>query len=373
MNITVSKDVLTKALARAQGIVKHSTTNPTLSCVLLRARGDKLTVCATDTMVTLVAEYPASVFQEDEVAVDGRLLYQIVRAAPGPDLDLEVKGKTRLRVTSGTSASHLNLFPVDDYPPLTKLEAASQSLTLTGAALARLITGTGYAVGDNESRYGLNGAHMESVPGPDGVALLRMVATDGSRMSWAQVPFEGTVGLDRRSLLAPKGLTEVLKLIETSNQPWTVSFAPRMTAFEAPGVRLLSRNVEGEFPDYKQVLPAGYHRECKVERGPFIEAAKRIGLFATDRNHSVGFYFEESRLVLVAENRDSGDGREEVAAELSGDPLTTGFNLSYVLEALSVTRGKSITFRMNGQLDPTNLHVEGEDDVFTIVMPMRLD
>lgn len=371
MQIVIPRDTLVKALARAQGILSRTSHNPVLACVLLTARADKLVVSATDTLITLVAEYPATVERKDSLCVNGQTLFQVVRALPAGDVTIRTEKGNRVRVSSGTSTSHLNVLPAKDFPPVTSAESAKRSMTITGGSLARLIDLMHYAIATDENRYGLNGAHLEAVMGPKDEALVRMVATDGSRLAWGDAPFEGEVGLERKTLLSLKNLTELRKVIDDADSVWTVSFLRNAVAYSTDGLRLTARSIDGEFPAYRQVLPDGYLRRVKIARRPFEEAIKRIGLFANDKNHTTSFAFEASQLVMRAENLDTGEGREEIAVDFEGEPITTGFNIRYFQDILGPTKG-DLTLELGNELDPCVVKIDDEPDFFCVVMPMRI-
>lgn len=372
MQIAIPRATLVKALARVQGILKRDGHNPILGCVLLTARADRLTMSASDTMVTLVAEYPVTVVREGSLCVNGQTLFQIVKALPEGDITVQTSGSSRLRVSTGTSTSNLNVLPAEDFPPINPGDPTRGTMTLTGGSLARLIDLTHFAISTDENRYGLNGAHLEEVKGPKGEKLVRMVATDGSRLAWGDVPFNGTVGLERKTLLSLKSLIELRKVIDDADSTWTVSFLRHAVTYSTDGLRLIARSIDGDFPDYLQVLPSGYQRRVKISRRPFEEALKRISLFANDKNHSTSFAFEAGQIVLRAENLDTGDGCEEVTVDFEGEPITTGFNLRYFQDILGPTKG-DLTLELNGELDPCIVRVEDESDFFGVIMPMRLN
>lgn len=375
MEIRITKSVLVQALGAAQGFISKTDNNPALGCVKIVARGNEITITATDTLVTMIAKYPATIVKEDEILVDGKMLFNIAKLAPcaaGEEIALTtIRSGNRLRISTGESVQHLNTLDADQFPP-SPIESGKASLTLTGADLDTLILQTTFAISQDDNKYGLNGAHLHTVKGGDGAPKLRMVTTDGSRLACSEVPLNGVCGLPKKNLLSKKGLSEVRKLIDTSDEVWTITFSDRITSFSCGSKRMIARNIEGEFPDYQEVLPQNWKRRAKVDRGLFESALRRVNLFATDKNHSAAVEFLPGRLVITGENIDAGDVREQVPAEVEGDPLKTGFNIQYLNDVLSCTSGV-LTLEIGDVLDPCIIKAESSPGFLGIVMPMRLN
>lgn len=367
MDLYIDRDELIRGLGRVQGIVERRTTNPSLAHVLLSASGDRLRLTATDTLLAHVSNYPARVEQEGEVSVDAQTFHQIARTLTQPTVHLRLGSGNRLAVRCGSAEFNVVGLSAEEFPPLPTRNTKT-SLKLSGAALRRIIEETLFSVSPDDNRYGLNGAHMEQ----DGDRV-RLVTTDGSRLSWSEATFEGEFGMGGKMLLPRKALGEVRKLVDSDETVWDVAFGDRIATFSTEGLSLLVRLVDGEFPDYHQVVPAGFKRHVTVDRAALVGALKRVGIMASDRNHSVRFGFEPDRVVLTAQNVDSGDVREEIPAELEGEPLFTGFNVKYFQDILGATSGDSLRLELGDALDPCLVRVPERDDCLFVVMPMRLD
>lgn len=371
MDLYIDRDELLRGLARVQGIVERRTTNPSLAHVLLSASGDRLRLTATDTLLALVSDYQARVEREGEVTVDAQTLFQIVRTLTQPTIHLRLGSGNRLAVRCGTAEFNVVGLSAEEFPPLPTRSDRS-SLSLSGAALRRIIEETLFSVSPDDNRYGLNGAHMEETTTPGGQRV-RLVTTDGSRLSWSEASYEGEFGMGRKMLLPRKALGEVRKLADLDERTWQISFGERSATFTSDGLTLMVRLVDGEFPDYRQVVPHGFKRFVELDRAAFGAALKRVSIMASDRNHSVRFAFEGDTLVLTAQNVDAGDVREEVPAELEGEPLFTGFNVKYFQDILAATDGATLRLELGDALDPCLVRMPDRDDCTFVVMPMRLD
>lgn len=372
MDLYIARDELIRGLQRVQGIVERRTTNLALAHVLLQARDGRLRMTATDTNVTLVAEYPANVTGEYELCVEAQSFFAIARSLSDPTVHLHLVGGTRLAVRSGAAVFNLNILGAEDFPPAPNVDEKAV-IELSGADLRRVIEETLFSISSDDNRYGLNGAHVEEVRGADGQSRVRLVTTDGSRLSWSEAPYSGKLSIGRKMLIPRKALGEVRKLVEDDAAIWRVALSDRAATFRSGPLMLTVRLVDGEFPDYRQVLPAGYKRRVELGRDSFLEALRRVAIVATDRNHTVRFTFEPDRLTLSAENVDLGDAREEMSIELEGDRLSTGFNIKYFQDLLAATNGDRLVLEMGEVLDPCIVRLPGRDDCLFIVMPMRLD
>lgn len=372
MELYIDRDELIRGLARVQGIVERRTTNPALAHVLLSASGERLRMTATDTTLSLVADYPARVEDEGELTVDAQHFFQIARSLPEPTVHLRTSSANRISVRSGTAQFHVPGMAAEDFPALPARDDRA-SLRVKGSGLRRVIEETIYAVSSDDNRYGLNGAHLEEVVSDDGSSRVRLVTTDGSRLSVSETTFEGNFGMGRRMLLPRKALGEVKKLVDQDDADWDITFGERSATLGTDGLTLMVRLVDGDFPDYRQVLPESFRRQVTLGRADFTDALRRVSIVASDRNHSVRFGFEVDRVVLSAQNIDLGDAREELNAALDGDPLYTGFNVKYFQDILGATKSDRVVLELGEALDPCIVRLPDRDDCLFVVMPMRLD
>ena len=372
MDLYIDRDQLILGLSRVQGIVERRPTTAVLSHVLLSAQGQSLRMSATDTTLTLVADYVARVESEGEISVDAQNLFAIARSLPGPTVHLVAEAGGRLAVTCDRAEFHLVGLAASEFPPLPARDDRS-TLGVRSLDLLRLIEETVFSVSADDNRYGLNGAHLEEVTTDAGDARVRVVTTDGSRLSWSEAPYEGEFGMGRRMLLPRKALVELRKLVEADESRWEIAFGERSATFVTEGLHLVVRLVEGEFPDYRKVIPPIWKRRVELSREPLTDALRRVAIVATDRNHSVRFGFEPDALVVEAHNVDLGDAREEVPCELDGPAMKTGFNVRYFADLLSATRSDRIFLEMGEPLDACIVRIGDRDDCLFVVMPMRLD
>ena len=393
MTLALSAPILTlgPVLKRAQGIADSRAANPLLGCVLLNADHDGvLTVSATGGSLTLIQRIMLGTAGENGVtdtgaaAVDAARLALVVGGLSGDNVLLRLTGKGGkgiVEVKAGGSRYSLSAAEAADYPPLSgEMPGVARSIpdvstVIRGGDLARMLAETVFSVCSDENRYGLNGLLVESAPaGVDGLSRVRVVSTDGSRLSWSEGPASASVTLDgRKRLISRAFAAKLASLISGTEQEWTLTIGQRWITARCGDVELGGVLVEGEFPDYRQIMPARPKRVATVN-GPALSAAlKRASLMASDKNSSVRLEFSESGLVIRAQDVKAGSVTEQVPCELEGSPLSTGFNARYLLEVLGATRADSVRLELGEALDPVIIRVDGRAEAVFVVMPMRLD
>lgn len=371
MDLLIHREELVRALARAQGIVEKRPTLPILSAVLLQATAEGVRATATDKTMTVIADYAATVRTPGEIAVDAANFFQVAKVLAGDIVTLTVVDNGKLEVRCGASVFKLATFNAADFPVTPALDQA-RSLSMASGALRRVIDRVHFAVAPDDNRYGLNGAHVEDTSAAGG-PVVRFVGTDGNRLCWAQAPYTGELGIGRKMLLPRKGLGEVRKLVDGYEGDVQIAFGERAALIQYPGVMVHVRLLEADFPDYRQVLPSAFKRRALVDRDSLREALRRVSILATDATNSVRFQFSAEGLVLSARKLDAGECREEVPIELSGEPISMGFNARFVIEVLGAMEGTRVSLELGDALAPCILKDMDDENALYVVMPVRLD
>ncbi len=376
MELKIATSELSRALGRSQGIVEKKSTMPILSHVLLEAKKAQLVVSATDLDLAVSSEHEngCEVLKEGSLAVSARHLYEIVRALPEQQVTLKKAHNNYLEVKSGPSEFRIVGLPAEDFPALPRFEKVPFA-DVDPAVLLDMIERTFFAVSNDETRYNLNGVFFE----PSAEAL-RLVATDGHRLSLVEREMGATFGLKRGVILPKKGLQELRKLLSEAaesgdEKPETkLGFVENSAIVRRPGVILSMRLIEGLFPDYRQVIPKAGEKVVKLGRERFQETLRRVSLLSTDKAHAVKLELAKGTLKVLSQNPDLGEAKEEVPVEYGGDPLKIGFNARYVLDVLQVLKSKDVAFELADDLSPGVLRGADEADRgFTaVVMPMRI-
>lgn len=371
MDLYIDRDELSRGLARVQGIIERRSTFPMLSHVLFHAWSGGLRVTATDTEVAYIGELAANVQKTGEVAVDAANLFAIVRALPEPTVRLTLSAGNKLEVSSGRSQVKLPGAAASEFPAMAAFDPRGTA-KLPESGLRRLIEQTAFAVASEDHRFGLNGAHLEQRT-VDGQKVLRIVATDGHRLSAAEAPFQGEVSLPTRMLIPRKALAVMRKLLEGDAEEVELQFGEGAIRLVRPGQTFWFRLLDGEFPDYEAVVPKEGKHTAVLGRDELASTLKRVSILVQDRARAVKFAFRDGELEIQVHNVDRGEITESLPIELEGEAVTAGFNVRYVQDILGVLPGSAVKLEMAHPLAPCLIRDVEKTDAFFVVMPMRLD
>jgi len=376
MELKIGTSELSRALGRSQGIVEKKTTMPILSHVLLEARkGGALHVSATDLDVSVSGEHACEVLREGAVAVSARHFYDIVKALPDAQVTLKRAQNNYLEVVSGPAEFRIVGLPAEDFPALPKFEKV-KLVPVPPQVLLSMIGLTDFAVSTDETRYNLNGVYFEPSGGD-----LRLVATDGHRLSLSKRALDADLGLKKGVILPKKGLGELKKLlseaVESGEEKPEVKMGfvenSAVVSWPHAKVTLVMRLIEGVFPDYRQVIPKQGEKVVKLGRLRFLETLKRISLLSSDKAHAVKLDLSPGLLKVLSQNPDLGEAKEEVTVEYQGEPLRIGFNARYLIDVLqALSDRQEILLELADDLSPGVIKAEGDDGFTAVIMPMRI-
>jgi DNA polymerase-3 subunit beta len=373
MDIIISKADLASALARVQGIVERKNTVPILSTVLLEARGSELFVSATDLELFLRSRYPVQVAKEGVVTAPAKKLFEYVRELPEGEVRLVAGDKGWLKIEMGKARFKVMSLPKDDFPAL-PVAQEGEKIELAPQMFAEAVEKTGFAMSHDQTRQALNGVLLEVAPVSGDEADVRLIATDGHRLAFIQRRCKAAVSGSRGVIVPRKAITEARKLIgeETAGAPVELSFQENRLFIQVGASLLVTRLVDGQFPDYHQVIPSGGTRMAIVDRESFYRAVRRVSIVTPDRVNLLKFAFSSAQVSVTAVNPDVGEASEDVAAEFTGTDIELGLNARYVMDVFAVIEQEKVIIEMNEALSPALVRPLGDDGYRCVVMPMRL-
>ena len=383
MKVTVERAALLRSLGHVHRVVERRNTIPILSNVLLRGEGEGLRLKATDLDVEVTETIAADVAQGGATTVPAHVIYDIVRKLPeGAQISLEIAGDSgQMQIRSGRSRFMLQALPETDFPDLAAGEMPFR-FELAAGDLKRLIEKTQFAISTEETRYYLNGIYLHTLEA-NGTTLLRAVATDGHRLARIEMPAPaGSAGMP--GVIVPrKAVAEIQKLVEDAGESVAIELSAskiRLTfggrtgehPSSAGGVVLISKLIDGTFPDYQRVIPAGNDKRLVVERDDFARAVDRVSTISSERGRAVKLALGEGRLTLSVNNPDSGSATEELEVDYDSGSLDIGFNARYLLDITGQLEGDTALFRLADPGSPTLIQDREGAPALFVLMPMRV-
>jgi DNA polymerase III subunit beta len=362
LRATCARDDLAAALAVVARALSTRSAVQVLTGIHLQAEEGKLTLAATDMEVSLRASVMGDVTGDGAVVVPGRLLADLVRLLPDPSVSVAFdEGAGVVEVTSGSYASKVNVFSAEDFPRLPAVDVALH--TVDAPALLGTIDKVARAASRDESRPVLTGILVRF----EGDKLT-MAATDSYRLSVKETTL-GESGPELDAIIPARALQELSRLASGAE---TVSLGvhENHVVFGVGDVWLTSRRIDGQFPNYNQLLPESFEVEVTTPRAPLLEVVRRAAIMA-QRNSPLRLRFGESELSVSAQTQDVGEARESLEIEYGGDPLEIGFNPEFLRDGLEAVSGETIQLRLINPLRP-GLIAAPDESFWYLIMPIRL-
>ena len=366
MKFSIDKQKLLEKLMLVQGIAERRATMPILSHVLINCTGNILKITATDLETTLTTWTEADIEQESSIAVPARKLFEIIRElSEGPVKFEEIKNNW-IELTTNSGNYKIAGLPGDDFPIVP--ETATQDLfTIDSSELDDLISKTIYCVSSEDLRRNLSGIYFEK----NGQNNLRLVATDGHRLSLVEKVLSNDIVLSSNVLVPRKAVSELRKILK---QGESVKVGSEKNFFITMGEEMIlfSRLIDADFPDYKQVIPEKSEFQLKVDKNVLLSALKRVCIFSSEKTKSVKITFDKNLMTLTSISPEVGEAKESLEINYEGELKEIGFNGNYLIDALETIDEDEIVFGISDELSPTLLKPESKDNYLCVVMPMRI-
>ncbi|HEX2428306.1 MAG TPA: DNA polymerase III subunit beta [Gaiellaceae bacterium] len=362
LRITCPKSALGSSLAVVSRAVSTRGAVQVLGGILLHAEGERLTLAATDMEISIRASLDGEIEGDASVVVPGRLLTDLVRLLPEDTVTLAYdEGEGVLAVTSGSHASRLNVYSAEDFPRLPPLDIPLQKID--SAALLSTIEKVGRAASRDESRPVLTGVLVRF----EGDKLV-MAATDSYRLAVKETVLSAS-GPELDAIIPARALQELARLA-AGVEEIELGVHENHIVFSAGDVWLTSRRIDGQFPNYKQLLPESFEVEIATPREALLEVVRRAGLMA-QRNAPLRLRFAEGELTVSAQTQDVGEATESLPIEYAGEELEIGFNPDFLRDGLEAVSGETVQLKLINRLRPGLIEAPGES-FWYLIMPIRL-
>lgn len=364
--VKAARDALLKPLQVVSGIVERRQTLPILANILIRKDGERLSFTATDLEIQIqtVADIAAG---RDAAAttVSARKLVDILRALPETDVALSLANK-KLTVQSARSRFNLQTLAAEEYPTVAQAEFTAD-FSLPAATLKYLLAMVHYAMAAQDIRYYLNGMLLVVED-----QIVRAVATDGHRLALCEVSKDGGGGAKIEAIVPRKTILELSRLLPDSEDPVRVQMAANQIKFSFGAIELVSKLVEGKFPDYVKVVPVGNDKVFIVGRELLMAALHRAAILTTDKFKGVRWVLAPGSLKITSTNADQEEAQEEIEIDYAGDGLDIGFNVTYLLDVLANLKAEQVRFALGDALGSALITMPDSERFKYVVMPMRI-
>src|SRR5438552_3220361 len=366
LKIKTTNDKLLGPLAQVTGIVERRHTLPILSNVLITATGSRVEFLATDLEVQITSRAELSGAAEGSVTVGARKLYDILRSLP-EDAEVAIEAKeSRMTVRAGKSRFNLQTLAAADFPRMVEAKDETKTLTLPQKALKDALRLVQFAMAVQDIRYYLNGV-LFSIDKD----TLRVVATDGHRLSYASQ----SLGSDHGSveaILPRKTVLELIKLLGDTEDTVSLAVGSNQARFSFGGIEIVSKIVEGKFPDYQKVIPTVHKNRVEIDRIALAQSLNRAAILSNEKIRGVRLVFTKDALSIICTNNEQEEAEEGLAIDYAGDPLDIGFNISYLLDVLNHVDTPTVSITMGDSNSSALVQMPGNDDFKYVVLPMRI-
>jgi len=368
MNLTITKEQILIGLQAVQNVVSTRTTLPILSNVLLRAEGEQVEFTATDLDVTVACRVEAKVKKGGSITVPVKKLFGIVRELGGNEIDIETDEKNVTSIRCNSSFYKINGLSADEFPPLPKFKD-DKKVSLPQETVKAMMRKTSFAVSTDESRYVLNGIFISLKD-----HKMTMVATDGRRLALVDEEVDISEKSSGEFIVPAKAVTELNRLLLDKGDV-EIKFGENQASFTMKddkgfSVLVISKLIEGNYPNYRQVIPAEVKERVPLNREEFLQALRRAEIMTSEKANSVKLTFGKNNLAITANSPEVGEARETLAVNYKGKEMAIAFNPRYLIDALNALGEDEVFFELIDELSPGVLKINGP--FLYVVMPMRL-
>ena len=371
MKFKSAQNVLMAAIQTVEGAVATKTTLPILSNILLEAQKGKLIFSSTDLDIGIIYQADADIIEDGTITIPAKRFSDIVKELPEGQISVTVRKNYNMVIDCGSCSFRLIGLPKEEFPAIPKFNN-KESVTLEQSLLKKILKKVSFAMSRDETRYVLNGTLFFLKN-----KILRLVATDGRRLALAEI--KTNLNLDKKEVIIPtKTINELNKILKDEGAV-TIYFSENQVAFELNNTIIISRLIEGEFPNYEQVIPKEKAKDesekITIEKSNFLAAIKRASLFTSPDSQSIKIDVFKNKLVISKMTPDIGEVKDEIVMDYKGNELTVGFNPHYLVDVLKVLNEDNVDFELINADKPGVFRekLEGDNGFYVyIVLPMQL-
>jgi len=366
MNIQLNRETLLKPLTSVTSIVEKRHTLPILSNLLLEIKQNKIHLTATDLEMQISLSIDSSKNNDFSTTISAKKLLDICRSLPdGSEMSLNTSD-SRVTLKAGNSRFSLQTLPAADYPVMTKTQSHATVINIEQRQLKNLLKQVEFAMGQQDIRYYLNGLLFEV-----NANRLNLVGTDGHRLSFTST--EVKQYYEKQEVILPrKTVIELIKLLNDTDEQVHIEITSNQVNFSFDNIKLISKVIDGKFPDYNRVIPIGHQNTFTIDRLKILLAMQRASILSNEKYRGIRTVLSNQNLKLISTNSDQEEAEEKLEINYNGDNLDVGFNVTYLIDILNNTDSEEITFSFADANSSCLITLPNNSDYKYVVMPMRI-
>ncbi|HEY5672274.1 MAG TPA: DNA polymerase III subunit beta [Malonomonas sp.] len=368
MQFHIRKDIFVKGLNKVQGIIEKRHTIPILANVLIEAIDGKIKITATDLEVGIRSEYPADVVKNGKITVSGKKLFEIIKELPDKDIQFSSKNNFWVEITCGKSIFNLVGLSPDEFPKFP--DVTSNPSSIKTSIIGEMIDKTIFSVSSDETKFNLTGIFIKS----ENKNCISFVSTDGHRLSKIERNIDKNLNdkFEEGFILPKKGINEIKKLMENTIDTINIGISDNNFSVSNDSTTLIMRMVDGDFPDYKRVIPEKGNNSALINKDIFLHSLRRISVLSSEKSKGIKVNLTKDCLTLSSSNPELGDAKEEIDIIYSGSDISIGFNARYILDILQTIEKENVLLILKDNISPGLVQPENDNDYLAVIMPMRL-
>ncbi|MCG6880516.1 MAG: DNA polymerase III subunit beta [Deltaproteobacteria bacterium] len=371
MEIKIDRDELLKSVSKVQSIIEKKSNMPVLSTILFTADNSTVRISATDLELGFQETINAQIIEEGSITLSGRKIFEILKETRSSEFHIREKENNWIFISDGVARFNLASIPPDEFPAFMEPEGVS-TVAMDGETLVDMISKTIYAVTAEEAGFKLSGVLTEKLS-KDGTNVLRMVATDGHRLSLIDKPFENLEALELSAgvMIPKKGMSELNKMAVDGGTV-EIGFKEKNCVAKKGNAFLVMRLLETNFPDYKAVIVKNEKDPVDIKKAALMDAMRKMLILSNERYRAVKITLENNVMDLISTNPDLGEAQENLEIKYSGERVEAGFNPKYFIDTLQSMQSETIHLDFTDSSKPFVLTGDADEGFIGLIMPMRV-
>jgi len=366
MEFKIQKDIFLNGLFKIQGIVDKKHTVPILSNVYIEADKDKVTLSATDLEIGIKTSFKCEVIKNGKITISAKKLFEIIKEFPNDLIHVKEKNNNWIEISFNKSVFNLVGLPPDEFPKFP--DQSHDLIEFDSSLIDEMIETTVFSVSNDEAKFNLTGIFVKFDEGK-----LNFVSTDGHRLSVMSKTLDLNLSEKFKIgfILPKKGITELNKIIDSGNKFIKIGVTDNLFNYVDENTTFVMRMIDGDFPDYKRVIPQKSENCSIIKVKEFSDVLKRISVLSNEKTKGIKINIFNNKLIVSSSNPDFGDAKEEMDIIYTGDDITIGFNAKYILDILNVLKCDKINLFIKDNISPGMIVPFDSDEYLSVIMPMR--